>query len=267
MPVPNVPQLVSEVINFLQGSLPILGPLLGALLGAYAGAYLQRKFEERNRIRQEIHRPLYNELSKASEGNLPFNHVENKYRSIWSDFDPFKKIQLTDNIVDSLNEYEKKLIGLKNLEPNSITGGNISTEQINEFEKSIYDKFPNDLLEEQQLTSTGEYSGFVAEGSGELKPDRLMSEIGISLFAAQSAPELRELMFNLAEAKSRHLHETIVMWDNEHEGWEVNFFEALKDSENDHFQNYKRAAELYREIMKESQKIGDELENRINKIV
>lgn len=92
--------------------LRLFAPFLAGSLATLLGVFVRNRIEEKQQKRDEIYRPLFNELSAVSEGDFPYHIEDGEYRSVWDDFDNYQKWSMTDSEQNMIESYVKKLDAL-----------------------------------------------------------------------------------------------------------------------------------------------------------
>jgi hypothetical protein len=88
----------SWIAGLIGASIPILAGGLSALLGTYAGALLESNRQRTEIIREDVCRPIMNELEQVKGGDIPS-------QSVWNEVDAVSKQLLDEGIQRDLNDY------------------------------------------------------------------------------------------------------------------------------------------------------------------
>ena len=88
----------SWIAGLIGASIPILAGGLSALLGTYAGALLESNRQRTEIIREDVCRPIMNELEQVKGGDIPS-------QSVWNEVDAVSKQLLDEGIRRDLNDY------------------------------------------------------------------------------------------------------------------------------------------------------------------
>jgi len=91
---------------------PLLTGLIG-LFGTLVGVYYQRKSETHRQQVNQIYRPMYNELIEVTEGDLPFDTSDERFRSYWLELDRYWHSQVDEDLRDQIKNYIN-LLGVAN---------------------------------------------------------------------------------------------------------------------------------------------------------
>jgi len=75
------------------------------LIGTLAGIYYQRRSETKRQLANQIYQPMYDELIEVSEGNLPFDTSDERFRSYWSELDRYWHSRVDDELREQIEEY------------------------------------------------------------------------------------------------------------------------------------------------------------------
>lgn len=95
------PQITTLISSLLTGVIGLFGTLVGV--------YYQRKSETHRQLVNQIYRPMYNELIEVTEGDLPFDTSEERFRSYWIELDRYWHSQVDKNLRDQIKNYVELL--------------------------------------------------------------------------------------------------------------------------------------------------------------
>lgn len=114
---------------FAQALLTAFAGIVAAGFAAWVSSYRERM----TWVENEIYQPLYNEIHNAALGDMPDRH-----KSLWDDFNYYKKTRVNDEIRNHLNTYTGKLQELSNVE---------SRDDYEMWYERIADELPAEIFE------------------------------------------------------------------------------------------------------------------------
>lgn len=93
----------------LQDILQLFVPVLAGSLTTLLGVFVRSRMEMQRQKRDEIYRPLFNEVSAIIEGDFPYEVENGEYHSVWDDFDNYQKWSLSNEKQEKIESYTEKL--------------------------------------------------------------------------------------------------------------------------------------------------------------
>lgn len=94
--------VVSEILSFV-----------GGIAATIAGVVVKTSRDQARKKRDEVYKPIFNEIVSVSKGNLTIE--DGQIVSIWDDFDQEKKHRMSDRTVTLLEDYAQHLKALNRL--------------------------------------------------------------------------------------------------------------------------------------------------------
>ncbi|NGM69865.1 hypothetical protein G6M89_12740 [Natronolimnobius sp. AArcel1] len=184
-------------------SVPVIAGLSG-LSGSLLGVWYQSKVEQRKERRDNIYRPLYDEVDRiVRNGELPYDVKSGEFRTIWYDFDGYQHRLVEGHIGGRMRQLENQM------------------KSLNEFTlifRDLLEEIPNSRLAGTEDGTTF----FVIRESDDEYTDDIIVEANdwIRVFApalvyAESPDELREELIELSKEERLSFFMHYENWDDE----------------------------------------------------
>jgi hypothetical protein len=188
--------VVSEILSFV-----------GGIAATIAGVVVKTSRDQARKKRDEVYKPIFNEIVSVSKGNLTIE--DGQIVSIWDDFDQEKKHRMSDRTVTLLEDYAQHLKALNRLlrKTEEVINQDIDDED------GILPKEITSYLDQDMPNNQIVYSRF-SDGSIEKtgSVNGLITIAGSELIHAEDAEELEERLWdNLSPEHKKWVED----WDRE----------------------------------------------------
>lgn len=232
--------------SLFQALLAILSGIVVALISGY----IAQLRENQQWLKEEVYRPMYNELDPASEGRLP--REGSPYGTIWDGFDRYQKFRIESKLRESLNEYRTHLLELSEMESN-LAG---SDEILEALPSGLAERQGDEIILVHRRNEQESPSSYIDLGSW-LK---MFSHI---LIEEDDPDDMRKRLIKFSEDNNLGHERSFRKWDDEYPGWHKTFWEAFNGGEHETIADIQEFAAKKTEIANVATVLRDELERRI----
>lgn len=223
--------------------------ILTGVIVALTSGYIAKHRENQRWLREEIYRPLYNEVERASDGAVPDS-------SIWSEFDQYQKYRTDSELKKRLDRYEENLRQLKELEREPTV------------DETFINRMPDGMAEMDNGTPIlihrqVEENENVTHRSL-IEARKWLEMFGPVVIQAEDPEEMREQLIMLSKEEGWGHEENFRRWDEEHPNWPGALWWAVHE-ETVLWEKIEKIDQLRNdEIPDTASKIQEELQTRIN---
>lgn len=240
----------------------LVGVITGSI-GTLLSIYVKQKVQEEGRNRDDIYRPLSNEVTDAKTGDLPIVDGTDTYgipdfQSEWEEFDEYSGLlidrdlrEMLDDYVEALNRYERW-----------VEGGD---------ESRFVKRMPEEVLFEEngsaRLLMEGDSEGDRTSISLRGFLQRFRTEI-------EEADNPEELRTGIGEEAERLVEEddyddsqlnALSRWDEVAPNWYEELWDLTRDApEGDVWWAVKNTPDFFSRVKTKAENVETELEKRIN---
>lgn len=225
------------------------------LIGTLAGVYYQRRSETHRQLANQIYQPMYDELVEVSEGDLPFDTSDERFRSYWFELDRYWHSRVDDELRNQIEEYVD-LLEIANLAFLEIAEEIISNRKLSDVKDTRSTSGSSEYVEAKLL--------FKQSSSGGRKTYTPLVEwfeaYSTALLEATDTTELRRKLEEQADDLSPEHRRAIDSWEDKHlrelgkaiqEADEQVDFPGTISSTEELFENLKSEAESLSEAVKQ----------------
>lgn len=234
----------------------------GGAIATLLGTYFHSLIEEKRFNKEQIYRPMYNELSKVVDSGLWTLKKDDVLKTKWSDFDSYLRFKTQFTLRESLNEYEELLKKLTRLE-SKITGF---------ARKNATDIFPEYLLEGDKLIILKEEeereNGGQTQRIVSMEVDKWLEKFGHILFLAEGPDDLYKNLIEYSESKGWGNEEDFRRWKSNHPNWNKDLWKKAQKSEavSEHQSLIKERDEIRENTLSKAEELRGKLESEINSL-
>lgn len=243
------------IAALIEVSMPILAGGLSALLGTYAGSILASQRQRTEILREDVCRPMMNELEKIADGKIPSE-------SVWIDIDAVSKQLLDENLRQAIQGYTHTLEDISELDRN-----------ISYFEKQIARRF-----QKSRAVITTDDKSNISIKVGKLEHHQIpyedqFTEINLSKFVKElpdvgefyteggSAPEQVHHLREWAESDKCRFENLVDVWDSASHNWEKEFQQLFRAPVSRYQDNVYNKAEKEEKLRESASTIFSDLSN------
>lgn len=247
--------MIDVILPSSQVPISIVSPLLAALFGSFVGAYLQHVLEHTKRVRREVFRPLYNEISPASRGGLPYDFDTDNYQSKWSEYTDYQRMLVGNYMIDKLDRYESAVDSC-NVDINDLDKDRSG---LWKFLAEIHNRFPEECFADD--TTSGS-SRFKQPQSASSMNDWTFCELyTLPIFAANSPEELETLVKGCHETRTGK-DPVWDYWDEVYPDWNEELYEISQEYSAEIDDDISKATENYDLAVELADSLKSTLENK-----
>jgi len=238
----------------------LLTGLIG-LFGTIVGIYYQRKSETRRQLANQIYQPLYDELVKVAEGDLPFDTSDEQFCSYWSELDRYWQSRVDAELRGRLEDYTN-LLDVADSAFLEIAEEIVSNRKLHEIKDTRSASGSSEYVEAKLLfkkSSSGGRSTYTA----------LVDWFGAystALFESTDIDELRENLEEQADDLSPEHRRAIDAWEDEHL---VELGKAIQeaDSEVDYPDDVSSTEELFERLKTEAESLSIAVKRKADSLI
>lgn len=233
-------------VSLFQAFLSIFSGIVVALVSGY----IAQVRENQRWVKEEVYRPLYDELASAAEGNLP--RQGRGFRSKWEEFDRFQKFHVDNGLRQDLDDYARMLQSLSD-KKEELVG---SEELLEILPEGLADTQGSDIVLVNRRDDEGRIRGHIEVG------DWLEIFRGI-IIETENPAEMRERLIEHSEENELGHERNFRKWDKQYPDWPEKFWEAFRGGSHESIDSVKRVGELKTDISEQATALRDGIEKRI----
>lgn len=234
------------VVSLFQTLLSIIAGIVVALVSGY----IAQVRENQRWVKEEVYRPLYDEIASAAEGNLP--REGQGFGSKWDDVDRFQRFHVDKGLRQALDDYAGKLQSLSDRKE-ELEG---SEELLEILPEGLADTQGSDIVLVNRRDDEGGIRGYIEVG------DWLEIFSGI-IIEAENPTKMRERLIEYSEENGLGHERNFRKWDKQYPDWQEKFWEAFRGGSHESIDSVERVEELKADISEQASELRDEIEGRI----
>lgn len=224
-----------------QTLLSILAGIVVALLSGYLASVRERQWW----LKEEVYRPIYNELENVAEGRIPSG------RGTWAAMDSYQKYRVDSSLKAELEKYTDILRRVSNL--------SVRVKDIDEL---------MDTLPEEMKHKDGQENWQIKFGGTRHHPYALIDDYGDLALTTDKPEEFRQAVYERPAGQTTVFNSSFEKWDEEVPEWHVHLWEVLRNNEYGLERKAEEYGRLRNEVLPEiAEEIHDELEKQINESI
>ncbi|MFA9503370.1 hypothetical protein ACERIM_11415 [Natrinema sp. H-ect1] len=238
----------TEYVGILRIGLAFLG---GGILTAILSSYIDLIKERQQALRQDVFDPIYDEIVRVVDGELPYESGE--FKSEWEDLDPHKKYGVNENTRKNLKEYSDYISDYDKL--------------VDYLRKSIRQKGEKEGT--QVFLQTNNNSMIVLptvpSRSSNIFADNFVNQYAPVLLKSKTAEDLEENLKKFAVDNNRTDKRDFRAWPSE---YYTEIWDSVEEAEEEWLEEngFDGRFELFREIQTIATEIRPHIESQMDNV-
>ena len=243
---------------------PLISALITGLIGligTLAGVYYQRRSETHRQLANQIYQPMYDELVEVSEGNLPFDTSDERFRSYWSELDRYWHSRVDDKLRDQIEEYVD-LLDVANSAFLEIAEAIVSNRKLSDVKDTRSASGSSEYVEAKLL--------FKESSSGGRQTNTALVDwfeaYSRALLEATDTEELRQKLEQQADDLSPEHRRAIDSWEDKHL---VELGKAIQEADKqvDFPSGISSTEELFEKLKTEAESLSEEVKQKTDGLI